>query len=167
MVKMCKKQKSPRPAGTKGFRGATLIVRTGDRPWGRPVSFGGAEGTRTLDPHNAIVVLSQLSYSPEVCSDLSIAITGEPGADYGPNGLSPALLPGEFGLVRARRPQCRAFTIPDSLSGGPTTPVRSIYLLGCQSVARVARLGGAEGIRTPDLYSAIVALSQLSYSPGK
>ncbi len=25
--------------------------------------------------------------------------------------------------------------------------------------------GGAEGIRTPDLYSAIVALSQLSYSP--
>ncbi len=27
--------------------------------------FGGAEGTRTLDPHNAIVVLSQLSYSPK------------------------------------------------------------------------------------------------------
>jgi hypothetical protein len=27
------------------------------------------------------------------------------------------------------------------------------------------RAGGAEGIRTPDLYSAIVALSQLSYSP--
>ena len=25
--------------------------------------------------------------------------------------------------------------------------------------------GGAEGTRTPDLYSAIVALSQLSYSP--
>ena len=25
--------------------------------------------------------------------------------------------------------------------------------------------GGAEGIRTPDLYSAIVALFQLSYSP--
>ena len=49
--------------------------------------FGGAEGTRTLDPHNAIVVLSQLSYSPEVCSDLSIAITGEPGADYTPAGF--------------------------------------------------------------------------------
>ena len=39
------------------------------------------------------MVLSQLSYSPEVCSDLSNAITGEPGADYGPMGLSPALLP--------------------------------------------------------------------------
>ena len=26
--------------------------------------------------------------------------------------------------------------------------------------------GGAEGIRTPDLLSAIQALSQLSYSPG-
>ena len=28
-----------------------------------------------------------------------------------------------------------------------------------------ARFGGAEGIRTPDLLSAIQALSQLSYSP--
>ncbi len=28
------------------------------------------------------------------------------------------------------------------------------------------RFGGPEGIRTPDLYSAIVALSQLSYRPG-
>ena len=27
------------------------------------------------------------------------------------------------------------------------------------------RVGGGEGIRTPDLYSAIVALSQLSYAP--
>ena len=27
--------------------------------------------------------------------------------------------------------------------------------------------GGAEGNRTPDLYNAIVALSQLSYGPGK
>lgn len=28
---------------------------------------GGAEGARTLDPHNAIVVLSQLSYNPTIC----------------------------------------------------------------------------------------------------
>ena len=28
-------------------------------------------------------------------------------------------------------------------------------------------IGGAEGIRTPDLCSAIAALSQLSYSPGR
>jgi hypothetical protein len=28
-------------------------------------------------------------------------------------------------------------------------------------------LGGAEGIRTPDLCSAIAALSHLSYSPGR
>ena len=69
--------------------------------------------------------------------------------------------------MRARGPLCRAFTISDSLAGEPTTPVRSICILRCQSFARVARLGGAEGIRTPDLYSAIVALSQLSYSPGK
>ena len=27
--------------------------------------FGGAEGTRTPDPHNAIVVLYQLSYDPD------------------------------------------------------------------------------------------------------
>ena len=29
----------------------------------------------------------------------------------------------------------------------------------------MVRLGGAEGIRTPDLRSAIAALSQLSYGP--
>lgn len=31
----------------------------------------------------------------------------------------------------------------------------------------VPAFGGAEGSRTPDLYNAIVALSQLSYGPGK
>ena len=30
----------------------------------QPKSVSGPEGTRTLDPHNAIVVLSQLSYRP-------------------------------------------------------------------------------------------------------
>jgi hypothetical protein len=32
---------------------------------------------------------------------------------------------------------------------------------------RLRFLGGAEGIRTPDLRSAIAALSQLSYSPAR
>ena len=31
----------------------------------------------------------------------------------------------------------------------------------------LAGIGGATGIRTPDLYNAIVALSQLSYDPKK
>ena len=35
------------------------------------------------------------------------------------------------------------------------------------SICRSGETGGAEGIRTPDLYSAIVALSQLSYSPAR
>ena len=47
------------------------------------LGLGGAEGTRTLDPHNAIVVLSQLSYSPKMeISDHSIAITGDPVVSY-------------------------------------------------------------------------------------
>jgi hypothetical protein len=31
---------------------------------------GGAEGIRTPDPHNAIVVLYQLSYDPSLCKEL-------------------------------------------------------------------------------------------------
>ena len=38
----------------KGASGATV----------REEEFGGAEGSRTPDPHNAIVVLYQLSYDP-------------------------------------------------------------------------------------------------------
>ena len=34
----------------------------------------GPEGTRTLDPHNAIVVLSQLSYRPMSIYDLGLTI---------------------------------------------------------------------------------------------
>ena len=82
------------------------------------LGLGGAEGTRTLDPHNAIVVLSQLSYSPKMeISDHSIAITGEPVVSYGPMIIrhSLTLLPGEFGLMRVQGPHFRAFTIPGSL----------------------------------------------------
>ena len=35
----------------------------------------------------------------------------------------------------------------------------------CLSLLIPAAHGGAEGIRTPDLFNAIEALSQLSYSP--
>ena len=41
-------------AERKGASGATV----------REEEFGGAEGSRTPDPHNAIVVLYQLSYDP-------------------------------------------------------------------------------------------------------
>ena len=44
----------------KGASGATV----------REEEFGGAEGSRTPDPHNAIVVLYQLSYDPTQMSDL-------------------------------------------------------------------------------------------------
>ena len=36
----------------------------------REEEFGGAEGSRTPDPHNAIVVLYQLSYDPTQMRDL-------------------------------------------------------------------------------------------------
>ena len=72
--------------------------------------------------------------------------------------VSPLRLPGEFGLARSLSARRRAYTrAPVSLQGWPTTPVR------CLCVFSFA--GGAEGIRTPDLVSAIDALSQLSYSP--
>ena len=41
----------------------------------------------------------------------------------------------------------------------------SSSLLDCQGVLDIVPFGGAEGIRTPDLFNAIEALSQLSYSP--
>ena len=46
-------------SGTKGqrLRGTTLVDRS-------PAGLGGAEGTRTPYLHNAIVALSQMSYSP-------------------------------------------------------------------------------------------------------
>ena len=87
--------------------------------------------------------------------------------------LSPARLPGEFGLVW-RSPWAPSpgfhLVFPGSLRGWPTTPVRSLYsyLLFCNwRLFAISHLpvGGAEGIRTPDLISAIDALSQLSYSP--
>src|SRR3712207_5072956 len=40
-------------------------------------------------------------------------------------------------------------------------------LLKYRRIFRRGELGGAEGIRTPDLCSAIAALSHLSYSPGR
>src|SRR5437868_12830790 len=46
----------------------------------------------------------------------------------------------------------------------PTEQRRATSLLG-QFCARVTGADGAEGNRTPDLCSAIAALSQLSYSP--
>ena len=77
---------------------------------------------------------------------------------------------------------------PGSLQGWPTTPVRSLSIIhevdpeglepstptmplwcapNCATGPQKRGVGGAEGTRTPDLYSAIVALSQLSYSPGR
>ncbi len=60
-------KKSLHPHRDEGMlRGTTLFVGNdggvlSSRPHKRR---GGAEGTRTHDPHNAIVVLSQLSYCP-------------------------------------------------------------------------------------------------------
>ena len=42
----------------------------------REEEFGGAEGSRTPDPHNAIVVLYQLSYDPTQMSALYEAGVG-------------------------------------------------------------------------------------------
>ena len=67
---------------------------------------------------------------------------------------------------------------PTSLRGWLTTPVHSFFPFVCWLVGSLAErstnqhtdeltnlCSGPEGIRTPDLYSAIVALSQLSYRP--
>ena len=45
--------------------------------------------------------------------------------------------------------------------------MRPLPMTGCQLIhdGLKRRDGGAEGDRTPDLYNAIVALSQLSYGP--
>ena len=48
------------------------------------------------------------------------------------------------------------FGNPARIKTGDAAATRSSEVLDC----------GPEGIRTPDLYSAIVALSQLSYRPG-
>ena len=55
----------------------------------------------------------------------------------------------------------------DSLDTRPTTPALRIYghVVNQALLPRGPHPGGPEGIRTPDLYSAIVALSQLSYRP--
>ena len=141
--------------------------------------------------------------------------------------LSPAQLPGEFGLCRYGAPRGHRspgfhLVFPGSLRGWPTTPVRSLAIRfqrrtrwtrrdlnprppqchcgalptalrahagmilvdpeglepstptmplwcapNCATGPRCADngTGGAEGTRTPGLYSAIVALSHLSYSP--
>ena len=50
----------------KGASGATV----------REEEFGGAEGSRTPDPHNAIVVLYQLSYDPTQMKNLYGAVVG-------------------------------------------------------------------------------------------
>ena len=65
--------------------------------------------------------------------------------------------------LRTRDRFCQAYTLPGSLPSWLTAPVRCA---SCEVFARGSQASGAEGIRTPDFYSAIVALSQLSYSPG-
>jgi hypothetical protein len=79
---------------------------------------GGAEGTRTPDPHTASVVLSQLSYSP-LCSIARYpldgpGIGGHPGSDY---GITAAIRTGEFGHM------VRHFHRLALATGQPTTPV--------------------------------------------
>jgi hypothetical protein len=120
---------------------------------------------------------------------------GHPSPATQRHSVSPAQLPGEFGLVwhspwvplpGFHPGLCRASTwsfparCEDSLLllftafftaelGGPGG-TRTLGLLNAIETRSQLRHGprqrdGAEGIRTPDLYSAIVALSQLSYSP--
>ena len=131
--------------------------------------FGGAEGTRTLDPHNAIVVLSQLSYSPKMeISDHSIAVTGEPVVGYGADLQMAVHRRSSQASLACCGPKGRVSGLalpPGRYWAGLLLLFVALSLCGC--CTRGAGLGGAEGIRTLDLYSAIVALSQLSYSPGK
>ena len=56
------KIKTPYVQRRKGFRGTTLIDSECQAV--DPATIGGPKGARTLDLHNAIVALSQLSYGP-------------------------------------------------------------------------------------------------------
>ena len=78
--------------------------------------------------------------------------------------FSPARLPDEFGLGRVPT-ACEVSTLPRSLWNWPTTPVRRQRFDWRFCPPNTTGISGAEGTRTPCLYSAIVALSQMSYSP--
>jgi hypothetical protein len=146
------------PQGTKGF--FVVPPRLG-APGDHRREDSGPEGTRTPDLLNAIETRSQLRHRPRVVRQS----TGTPAFCTGqlptrrrgigrlPAELtlarSPPLLPGEFG--HRLRP-CTTRPLSD---GGLT-----YYSCSTHSLS-----GGDEGARTPDLDSAIVALSQLSYIP--
>ena len=159
--------------GRSALRGTTLIDRCQYWLLGRTLgacvaSRGGDEGTRTPDPLNAIEVLSQLSYIPTTWTlptcgrangrQPSVAMTPVRSFRHGGFQASSALKGAPYGRRRRARSQ-----YPALCSGWLTTPVRSLCCI--QATIWLFATSGAEGIRTPDLISAIDALSQLSYSP--
>ncbi len=58
MIEISQKQPPSQKCGSGIFAGQGELKGQG------PYADGGAEGIRTPDPHNAIVVLYQLSYDP-------------------------------------------------------------------------------------------------------
>src|SRR2546422_8818029 len=81
---------------------------------------------------------------------------------------SPARLWSEFGAGSAGLQHLSAFGEPPTLCCGASAALRKAYYspsLPLSISMRLLQAGGAEGDRTPDLHTASVALSQLSYSP--
>ncbi len=110
-------KKSLRPAGTKGFRGATLIVRTGgrssvvdDRPRCRWWSWGDSNPRPPQCHCGALPAELQ----PQVCSDLSNAVTGEPVVDSRRAAFRRRCSQASS-VSRGPAPLNQAFTIPGSL----------------------------------------------------
>ncbi len=133
-----------------------------------PASAGGGdEGTRTPGLLNAIEALSQLSYIP---TTRTLPTRGRVNGRQPSVATTPAW---SFTTAAPRRvrPLWRSLWAP--VPGSHLTTwlsVRdSLLLLFTAFICSGGYLSfavcGAEGTRTPDLISAIDALSQLSYSP--
>src|SRR5258707_544400 len=101
-------------------RGCSLSATGCPRKLGnRSSGFGGAEGIRTPDPHNAIVVLYQLSYDPDQSAqnlkngrrlskgffpDEPTSNIGRPGLPHEPNLLAAGKFSENQSSPKIRRP---------------------------------------------------------------
>ena len=158
-------QKSPLASGAKGLRGTTLTGQTLSSSFeGSPTPGSLTRATRRRLPRHLAGLLRRSSQASSAFGGAS------PGAPVA--GLPPGLsrLAGGNGLLLlfAAFPPfsclCEARVDPEGLE--PSTPTMPLWCApSCATGPRKRAYDGAEGTRTPDLYSAIVALSQLSHSP--
>lgn len=110
--------------------------------------LGGAEENRTPDLRSAIATLSRLSYGPGGCACGVTAL---------------ALETGDEGWIRTTDTRDQPLLYRGGLHRALVRRPPLSYLHHLPHLA--AETGGDTGIRTPDLFHAMEALSQLSYVP--